>query len=60
MFIVKKSKIENGCDCWERSEFDNAYDVYYNDEFVCRMMSDPTKLIYKVNSVIKGEYTNEN
>lgn len=43
-----------------RSEFDDVYDVYHNDEFICRMMSDPTELIYKVNSLIKGEYINEN
>ena len=60
MFTIKKNKIENGCDCWGRSEFDYVYDVYHNDEFICRMMSDPTELIYKVNSLIKGEYINEN
>lgn len=60
MFTIKKNKVENGCDCWGRSEFDDVYDVYHNDEFICRMMSDPTELIYKVNSVIKGEYINEN
>ncbi|RHQ81968.1 hypothetical protein DWX91_15180 [Clostridium sp. AF22-10] len=60
MFTIKKNKVENGCDCWGRSEFDDVYDVYHNDEFICRMMSDPTELIYKVNSLIKGEYINEN
>ena len=53
MFTVKKNKIENGCDCWGRSEFDNAYDVYHNDEFQCRIMSDPTELINKVNNIVK-------
>ena len=60
MFTIKKNKIENGCDCWGRPEYDDVYEVYCNDEFVCRMMNDPTELIYKVNSVIKGEYINEN
>ena len=60
MFTVKKNKIENGCDCWGRSEFDDVYDIYYNDKFLYRIMSDPTELIYKVNNVIKGEYINEN
>ena len=55
MFTVKKNKIENGHDCWGRSEFDNVYDVYHNDEFVCRMMSDPTELINKVNNIVKKE-----
>ena len=40
MFTVKKNKIENGHDCWGRSEFDNVYDVYHNNEFVCRMYKD--------------------
>lgn len=53
MFTVKKNKIENGYDCWGRSEFDNVYDVYHNNEFVCRMMSDPTELINKVNNIVK-------
>lgn len=57
MFTVKKSKIENGCDCWGRSEFDYVYDVYRNGEFLCRIMSDPTELINKVNSIIKMENT---
>ena len=55
MFTVKKNKIENGHDCWGRSEFDNVYDVYHNNEFVCRMMSDPTELINKVNNIVKKE-----
>lgn len=55
MFTVKKNKIENGHDCWGRSEFDNVYDVYHNDEFVCCMMSDPTELINKVNNIVKKE-----
>lgn len=53
MFTIKKNKIENGCDCWGRREFDDVYDVYYNDEFVCHIMSDPTELINKVNNIVK-------
>ena len=60
MFTVKKNKIETGHDCWGRSEFDNVYDVYRNNEFVCRMMSDPTELINKVNNIVKkGGESNE-
>lgn len=53
MFHIKTTKIENGCDCWGRSEYDNAYEVYYNDEFLCRMSSDPTVLIDKINNTEK-------
>ena len=34
-------------------EYDDAYDVYCDNEFMCRMMSDPTALIDKVNGILK-------
>ena len=49
---IKKIKVKNGCDCWGRTEYDEIYEVYYNDEFVCRMTSDPMVLVEKVNNVL--------
>jgi len=38
----------------EKAKADNIsdYDVYYDNEFVCRIMSDPTALIDKVNGIL--------
>ena len=55
IFRIKKTEVVNGCDCWGRSEFDYVYDVYHNDEFVCRMMNDPTVLVDKMNDILIAE-----
>lgn len=52
IFHIERSKVENGCDCWGRLEYDDVYEVYYNDKFVCRMSSDPTVLINKMNDIL--------
>lgn len=52
IFRIEKTEVVNGCDCWGRPEYNNVYKVYYNDEFVCCMSSDPTVLIDKMNSIL--------
>ncbi|WP_418929341.1 hypothetical protein [Clostridium fessum] len=52
MFTIKKTEIANGHDCWGCVEYDDVWDVYCDDEFVCRMASDPTALIDKVNGIL--------
>lgn len=52
IFHIEKTRIENGCDCWGRLEYDDVYEVYCNNEFICRMSSDPTMLVDKVNDVL--------
>lgn len=37
-----------------RPEYDDVYKVYCNDEFVCRISSDPTVLIDKINDVLNN------
>lgn len=52
IFHRERTKVENGCDCWGKPEYDDVYEVYYNDEFVCRMSSDPIVLVDKINDVL--------
>lgn len=52
IFRIKKTEVVNGCDCWGRPEYDDVYEVYCNDEFVCRMLSDPTVLVDKMNDIL--------
>lgn len=52
IFHIKKIKVKNGYDCWGRPEYDYAYEVYYNNEFVCRMASNPIVLVDKVNDIL--------
>ncbi len=52
IFHIERTKVENGYDCWGRSEYDDVYEVYCNDEFICRMSSDPTVLVDKINDVL--------
>lgn len=52
IFHIERSKVANGCDCWGRPEYDDIYEVYYNDEFVCCMSSDPTVLVDKMNDIL--------
>lgn len=52
IFRVEKTEAINGCDCWGRPEYDDVYEVYYNDEFVCRMSRDPTILVDKMNDIL--------
>lgn len=58
IFHIERTKVENGCDCWGRLEYDDAYEVYYNDEFICCMSSNPTVLVNKINDIliVGGEY----
>lgn len=44
MFEIKEVRIECGCDCWGRIEYNEAYDVYYDGEFVCKTEDYPTIL----------------
>lgn len=52
MFSIKEASIVDGYDCWGRYEYTTAYDVYCDDEFVCRMTENPGVLIRKCNEVI--------
>lgn len=52
IFRIEKIKVVNGCDCWGRPEYDDVYEVYRNNEFVCRMSSNPTVLVNKMNDIL--------
>ena len=52
MFSIKEVSVEDGYDCWGRYEYTTAYDVYYNDEFICRMRENPKALVSKCNEAI--------
>lgn len=43
----------SGCDCWGRQEYDEVYNIYYNDEYICQLSDNPEILINKLNDIIK-------
>lgn len=53
MFSYKEIKVANGCDCWGRQEYDEVYNIYYNDEYICQLSDNPEILINKLNDIIK-------
>lgn len=53
MFSYKEIKVVSGCDCWGRQEYDEAYNIYYNDEYICQLSDNPEILINKLNDIVK-------
>lgn len=56
IFHIERTRVVNGCDCWGKPEYDDVCEVYCNDEFICRMSSDPTVLVNEMDDIlITGE-----